>query len=74
MDTVAFKVAVRIVIGFTIGAMTQLTLIFLDPVGFGHGRGVNVVALCLQLWSFGIPFAIGYLSTSIAFERRGHLF
>ncbi|MDR6756284.1 hypothetical protein J2Y48_001574 [Mycoplana sp. BE70] len=73
MDTLAFKVAVRMAIGFAIGAATQFALIYLDPVGFGHGRGINTVGLCLQLWSF-IPFAVGYLTTSIALERSDHLF
>lgn len=73
MDTLAFKVAVRMATGFAIGAITQLALIYLDPVGFGHGRGINTVGLCLQLWSFGILFAIGYLTTSIALERSDHL-
>ncbi|MBW9062388.1 hypothetical protein JNB71_03555 [Rhizobium herbae] len=65
MDTLIFKVAVRMATGFSIGFLTLLIIVYGNPSALGHGNGIDVVGLCLQTYAFGAPFAIGYLCTGL---------
>ena len=68
MDSLIFKVAIRMITGFAIGCAALVVLIYVHPQNLGHTNGINLLGLALQVYGFGMPFAVGFLCTSFVFE------
>ncbi|MDF1631529.1 hypothetical protein [Mycoplana sp. MJR14] len=73
MDTLILKVATRMIIGFVIGCAALAVLIYVHPQHLGHTHGINYLGLALQVYGFGLPFAVGFLCTSFVFEPDDRL-
>lgn len=73
MDSLAFKIATRMVIGFIIGCATLAALIHVHPQNLGHAHGINLLGLSLQIYGFGMSFAVGFLCTSFMFDPDDRL-
>lgn len=52
--------------GGLLGIVTAATMIFIRPEVFGHGNGIEYIALLLQLYAFGATFSLGSLATALA--------
>lgn len=73
MDSLIFTVTVRLLIGFAIGCTALGILVYVNPQHLGHSNGINPLGLVLQVYGFGLPFAVGYLCTSFVFEPDDRL-
>lgn len=73
MDSLVLKVVARMAVGFAIGCAALAILVYVHPQRLGHTHGINYLGLTLQVYGFGLPFAVGFLCTSFMFEPDDRL-
>ncbi|NRP21885.1 hypothetical protein LPJGGPFB_05144 [Ensifer adhaerens] len=56
--------------GGLVGILTATAMMMIRPEAFGHGGGVEYIALMLQLYAFAATFSLGSLATALALLQR----